>query len=372
MQLIKVDRGSITSHHTEGAVRWHARELVTSDSDEPAISPATDVWSFGMLCLEIMTGERPYAHRRRDAEVIEDLISKRLPHRPIEQVVQKRGLTDDLWNMMLSCWNLDPKKETRYEINRNRNANVQGGYIPGRYGHDRYGHDRYGPGRYGFQRSTIGNCIHGFVIPGIQLSESPGLMAASSPRSPMDFPSLGQERSTTWVGQSGGSSQTTDPVQSNSAGRLIGSSSNTKRGTSSSTARIKARSHDEDILSFCDRIDFGDPADLESQLALNAPGIDTRRQLSALAYISVFDHQSDGEISGGSISSSLPSSINSPMRRTRTPSPSSSVPVGPSPLLDFRGLDTKVVVQRNHEGRLLRATLAGLVEELLSRSQGMT
>ena len=111
MPFTKVDRGSISSHHTEGAVRWHARELVTSDSDESApISPATDVWSFGMLCLEIMTGERPYAHRRRDAEVIADLISKRLPHRPIEQAVQTRGLTDDLWNMMLSCWKLDPRK----------------------------------------------------------------------------------------------------------------------------------------------------------------------------------------------------------------------------------------------------------------------
>ncbi len=106
----KVDRGSIASHHAEGAVRWHARELVTGEDDQSTpISPATDVWSFGMLCLEIMTGERPYAHKRRDAEVIFDLISKRLPPRPTEQVVIQRGLTDDLWQMMLSCWSWDPR-----------------------------------------------------------------------------------------------------------------------------------------------------------------------------------------------------------------------------------------------------------------------
>ncbi|KLO12025.1 kinase-like protein [Schizopora paradoxa] len=296
--LEDVDRGSITSHHTEGAVRWHARELVAGDNDESSpISPETDVWSFGMLCLEIMTGERPYAHRRRDAEVIADLLSKRLPPRPVEQAVQTRGLTDDLWNMMLSCWSLDPRNRPRMKL----------------------------------IRVTMQMCMRGMVRPGIQLSKSPQPILAPllSPTEPPTLHHIPPTRSAT----------------------------------------VEVKDQEEDILSFYDRIDFGDPSDLDTRLGLNAPGWDNRRLQSAPAEVSGFD-QSEGENSCSSISSSLPSSVNSPMLRTRTPSFSSSVPIGPSPLLDFHGLDTKVVVRRNLEGRLLRATLAGLVEELLAHSQG--
>lgn len=85
-----------------------------------------------MLCLEIMTGERPYAHRRRDAEVIADLLSMRLPPLPIEQVVQTRGLSDDLWKMMLSCWNFDPRKRPDMKsIRTTMQSNMAGMVSPG-------------------------------------------------------------------------------------------------------------------------------------------------------------------------------------------------------------------------------------------------
>jgi serine/threonine protein kinase len=45
-----------------GSVRWSARELVQSDDSDTVLSTATDSWSFGMLSLEILTGEQPFAH----------------------------------------------------------------------------------------------------------------------------------------------------------------------------------------------------------------------------------------------------------------------------------------------------------------------
>ena len=80
------------------------------DGELPPASPPTDVWSFGMLCLEIMTGQRPYAHRKKDTDVVQELIKYRLPPRPQGEEVLSRGLTDDLWLLMLSCWHLNPER----------------------------------------------------------------------------------------------------------------------------------------------------------------------------------------------------------------------------------------------------------------------
>lgn len=102
-----------SSQHGDSPVRWQARELVISDDQDKesaSVSRATDVWSFGMLCLEIMTGLRPYSHLRRDGEVIRDLIAKRLPLRPVDDAVTGRGLTDGLWSLMLSCWSWDASR----------------------------------------------------------------------------------------------------------------------------------------------------------------------------------------------------------------------------------------------------------------------
>ena len=98
--------------NVDSPVRWQARELVKPDDygGHVSVSPSTDVWSFGMLCLEIMTGQRPYNNRLRDSNVIEDLVAKRLPDRPTDEEVIARGLNDRLWRLMLACWNWDPAR----------------------------------------------------------------------------------------------------------------------------------------------------------------------------------------------------------------------------------------------------------------------
>lgn len=61
-----------------------------------------------MTCLEILTGNRPYNNRPRDANVIEDLVAKRLPERPTDPTVVARGLSDQLWSLIGRCWRWDP------------------------------------------------------------------------------------------------------------------------------------------------------------------------------------------------------------------------------------------------------------------------
>lgn len=99
-----------SSNNGDSPVRWQAPELVKPDDDDGPVhaSTSTDVWSFGMICLEIMTSKKPYHHRIRDSNVISDLLSRRLPDRPNEEEVVKRGLSDQMWNLMLHCWNWEP------------------------------------------------------------------------------------------------------------------------------------------------------------------------------------------------------------------------------------------------------------------------
>ena len=102
-------------------VRWQARELVVPDDygGHVPISFQTDVWSFGMLCLEMMTGEKPYNECRRQANVVENIVAKRHPIRPTSELALSRGLDDRLWELIRSCWRWDPlERPSMLEMHR--------------------------------------------------------------------------------------------------------------------------------------------------------------------------------------------------------------------------------------------------------------
>lgn len=80
-----------------GNYRWRAPELFAGSSTP---TKASDVWSFGMLCLELLTGEPPYRNHLREQFVIFDIASGTLPQRP-EGV---RGLADPMWELLQRCW----------------------------------------------------------------------------------------------------------------------------------------------------------------------------------------------------------------------------------------------------------------------------
>lgn len=79
-------------------------------------STSTDVWSFGMLCLELMTGCQPYNDVDNDITVAINLSKWQLPPRP-GPMVMEQGLTDDLWALMLKCWHKNPhQRPTMTEV----------------------------------------------------------------------------------------------------------------------------------------------------------------------------------------------------------------------------------------------------------------
>ena len=57
---LSLDKSRVTAKYAEGTVRYLAPEVITSRT----YSKASDVWSYGVVFWEILTGEQPY----RDVE----------------------------------------------------------------------------------------------------------------------------------------------------------------------------------------------------------------------------------------------------------------------------------------------------------------
>jgi len=95
-----------TQAHGTGSARWMAPELIDpkeESEDEYPVTLRTDIYSFGMTILEVLTGRPPFSHRRHDSSVICDIFYGRRPHRPANS-----DLTDSIWALIQSCWCQDP------------------------------------------------------------------------------------------------------------------------------------------------------------------------------------------------------------------------------------------------------------------------
>lgn len=84
--------------------RWFAPELIRQSGP---VSTHSDVWSFAMVCLEILSGEMPYSNITRDIAVLREVDNGKLPERP-GRFATSQGLTDDMWALMVKCWHKKP------------------------------------------------------------------------------------------------------------------------------------------------------------------------------------------------------------------------------------------------------------------------
>ena len=83
--------------------RWFAPERITSTS---ITSPTEkgDVWSFGSLCIEVLTGENPYnSHADFYVPV---LLHQGTP--PADRGSTAGDISPNMWGLMESCWQIAP------------------------------------------------------------------------------------------------------------------------------------------------------------------------------------------------------------------------------------------------------------------------
>ncbi|KAJ4479357.1 kinase-like domain-containing protein [Lentinula aciculospora] len=97
-----------TRHNTTdqgGTLRWMAPELLYP---LPGIecykrTTASDMYAYGCLCIEVYTGQVPFADIRSEIMVLEQVLKGGRPGRP----VGSNSMTDELWNLVTACWEHD-------------------------------------------------------------------------------------------------------------------------------------------------------------------------------------------------------------------------------------------------------------------------
>ncbi|KAH0830117.1 WD40-repeat-containing domain protein [Lanmaoa asiatica] len=107
--VTEIDGSSIArTYQIKGTLRWTAPELIDIDTPEsedenaPKIFPTvqSDMYSFGGIMLQALSGKIPYHYFTRDEQVIVAISKKERPRRPSST----SAVTDDQWRFMMECW----------------------------------------------------------------------------------------------------------------------------------------------------------------------------------------------------------------------------------------------------------------------------
>ncbi|KAF9228825.1 kinase-like protein [Gyrodon lividus] len=104
------------SFQARGALQWAAPELLCLNfrsGDEENLpkappTPRSDIYSFGRIMLQILTGEIPFHYYARDEEVLIALSQGEAPKRPSQALI-----TDNRWSFIQRCWTSVDESELR-------------------------------------------------------------------------------------------------------------------------------------------------------------------------------------------------------------------------------------------------------------------
>jgi len=110
--ISKIDHDAFNTVHSSmqhGNVRWLPPEVLFGNA-QPSWS--VDMWSFGMLSIELFTEDKPFAHHALDGSVVVDIYLKRTPPRPTRDELKggALGLSDALWECIQKCWTSVPQE----------------------------------------------------------------------------------------------------------------------------------------------------------------------------------------------------------------------------------------------------------------------
>jgi son of sevenless-like protein len=105
-----------------GSLRWYAPELVREST---SFSEKSDVWSYGMTCLEVLSGKVPYSEISRDMGVLRAIDKGQRPIRP-EVDVTLQSLLASVWNLLQQCWQQDSKSRPSISAVKNFLQQIQG------------------------------------------------------------------------------------------------------------------------------------------------------------------------------------------------------------------------------------------------------
>ena len=102
--------------------RWLAPELIEPPPNAngmiaPVFTKEADVFAFGMVAVELFTGEVPFGWMNGNAWVLERVLMGTRPENP--SGAGEVGLTDSMWELICRCWEQNPaRRPTMKEVVR--------------------------------------------------------------------------------------------------------------------------------------------------------------------------------------------------------------------------------------------------------------
>ena len=89
----------------------------------------SDVWSFAMVCIEILSGEYPFGASTREDSVRHDLERFKHPDRP-GRVATSHGLSTSMWELMRECWSKKPDSRPSISSIKQSLLEIRGAVAP--------------------------------------------------------------------------------------------------------------------------------------------------------------------------------------------------------------------------------------------------
>ncbi|KAG1905427.1 fungal-specific transcription factor domain-containing protein [Suillus fuscotomentosus] len=86
-----------------GAVRWTAPEILSGEESASAATTQSDMYSFGSIMLQVLTGDIPWRHLANNIAVSLKVVEGRIHPRPDDCFV-----TGQQWDFMTCCWSTTP------------------------------------------------------------------------------------------------------------------------------------------------------------------------------------------------------------------------------------------------------------------------
>ncbi|KAJ7342846.1 TKL/TKL-ccin protein kinase [Mycena albidolilacea] len=95
------------SRGVSDSYRRYASEICIGQG---VLSLSSDIYAYGMTVLEIFMHEQPYNNIKHATEVVIRSAKGEKPPRPTANKVIRRGLDDDMWELLCFCWATEPSQ----------------------------------------------------------------------------------------------------------------------------------------------------------------------------------------------------------------------------------------------------------------------
>ncbi|KAF9449681.1 kinase-like protein [Macrolepiota fuliginosa MF-IS2] len=112
--VMTTSTGASSTAATGRTTAFTAPELIDDIEGEPLPTKGSDVWSFGCLCLEVFTGNRPYYRCKREVQIMRAIHRGEKPSQPRGGDDVCKALQGWLRDMVISCWETDPQKRPTF------------------------------------------------------------------------------------------------------------------------------------------------------------------------------------------------------------------------------------------------------------------